>query len=71
MKVFQLTADYFNFGIRTKVNVTYNCYIDVYNATGGTYVHNIKTGQTGNDCSIGNPNFALQGGVLIMCISSV
>ena len=71
MKVFQLTEDYINFGIRTEVSVTYNCYIDTYDAVASAYIHNIKTGQTGSNCSIGNSNFVLHGGVLIMCISSV
>lgn len=71
MEVFQLTGDYINFGIRTEVSVTYSCYIDTYNVIARAYIHNIKTGQTGSDCSIGNPNLVLQGGVLIMCISSV
>lgn len=71
MEVFQLTGSYINLGIRTEVSVTYNCYIDIYNVVTRAYIHNIKTGQTGSDCSIGNPNFVLHGGVFIMCISSV
>lgn len=71
IKVLKYTETYVNITLNANHKATANAFASIYNAAGSSYVQLKKSNVTDTRFQVGNPNFLLQGGVMLVSFNGV